>query len=89
MKRYAIRFGLWLARWGGWTPPQCRHTGFLALGPDLVALVAAARITVAHLETLADAGGEYKRHLAYARLLKAHPGAARRDIGLAIEMALR
>lgn len=89
MKTLLVRFGLWLAGLGGWAlPPPCDHTHVLPLSPELRRLIQAAEHMVKHVDRL-DAGGEYKRHLVYARMLKAHSGASKRDIALAIEVALR
>jgi hypothetical protein len=64
-------------------------------GPPAEVPPSADPITVLadHLTRRADAlgalSGEYKRHWAYARLIKAHPEARRRDLSLAIELALQ
>ena len=36
-----------------------------------------------------DTSGEYKRHQVYAKMLKTFPAVRRRDIGLAIELAIQ
>ena len=70
MRRWLMRFGLWLARWNGWPTP---------------AIMAAARDLVNELEPRPESS-EWKRHQAYSRLIKRFPTERRRRLALAIEL---
>ena len=86
MIRHAlVTLGLWLAGLGGWTPPICER----AHAPDTPLLISARIWTAWAEETFPDTSGEHKRHQVYARLLRIYPDARRRDVALAIELALR
>ena len=51
--------------------------------------VPTAKVLVDEQETLSrGTSGEYKRHRVYAKLIDLYPKANRRDLGLAIELAL-
>ena len=50
-------------------------------------LLARARVLTAEADRF-DAGGEYKRHVVYARLLKEFPGETKRLVSRTIEEAL-
>ncbi len=39
-------------------------------------------------EQFPGTSGEYRRRQAYARLIKVYPGARKRDLGLALELAI-
>ncbi len=72
MRALLVRFGLWIARWGGW--------------PSTLVLARTAQLCTqwdGH-----EASGEYKRHQVYAQLIKDFPRVSKRTIGLAIELAL-
>lgn len=72
----------WLAlvlrRWADWLDPPS----------DLSPLERRALTLVRAADAL-DAGGEFKRRQVYAQLLKDYPAARRRDVGLAIEVAMQ
>ncbi len=85
MKTWLIRVGLWLAGLGGWTPPVCARTH----APDTPLLATAQRLVAWAEETCPGTSGEHKRHQVYARMLRVHPAASRRDVALAIELALQ
>jgi hypothetical protein len=51
-------------------------------------VTAAAKAITRDCERL-DAGGEYKRHQAYAKLIGQFPDMPKRDLAFAIELALR
>jgi len=62
----------------------------VAVTDDLRAVVDSAREVVGTLDAITDpVSAEWKHATAYGRLVKRLPTAARRDIGLAIELALR
>jgi hypothetical protein len=69
---FLTRLGLWIARLGYW-PAQT--------------LIDRAGILCQSQER-ADATSEYKRHQVYAQLIKEFPTTPKRQIGLAIELAL-
>ncbi len=83
MKTYLVRFGLWLAGLGGWVPCERTHA------PDTPMLISARIWTAWAEETFPGTSGEHKRHQVYARLLRIYPEARRRDVALAIELALQ
>ena len=85
MKTWLVRFGLWLARCGGWTLPVCRRPHL----PSSPLLATAQRLVVWAEETFPGTSGEHKRHQVYARMLRVHPDASRRDAALAIELVLQ
>jgi len=72
MKHWLTRLGLWIAQLGYWPSP---------------ALVERARVLCREQEQ-PGVSGEYKRHQVYARLIKEYPAAAKRTLGLAIELSL-
>lgn len=59
------------------------------VSPQVKWLVEAARPFVEEAEVLPDTGGEYRRGWVYGHMLNLHPKTPRKDIALAIEMALR
>ena len=83
LKRWLVRIGLVIARWGGytWTVPPIVESVLLPRTQQLVR----------EIEQTAAPGtsGEYKRHTVYARLAKEYPKLSKRDLGLAIELAVR
>ena len=86
IRAWAVRLGLWLARWGGAVGLDRWHV------PATIApLVDEARWLALDQDAHAAEGtsGEYKRHQVYARLIKAHPEIQKRDLALAIELAVR
>jgi hypothetical protein len=91
LRAWAVRVGLWLARWGGWTPPPPVEVDRWGLPETLAPLVALAHPLIAAQDADSAEGtsGEYKRHQVYARLLKTHPETPKRDLALAIELAVR
>ena len=113
--KWLISWGIWLARYGGWseepiTAPyeeQIRQqeqaiarvmTGLRDEISTLYARTATAATVSTPVLTRAatlirDAdttlsGGEAKRHTVYARLIKDFPGTSKRELALAIELAL-
>jgi hypothetical protein len=60
------------------------------IDPEMQIVVndAAALINATELKHPTQSG-EFKRHQVYAALIKQHPSTARRDIGWAIEQAIR
>jgi len=85
MTTWLVRFGLWLASLGGWVPPICDR----AHAPATPMLISARIWTAWAEETFPGTSGEHKRHQVYARLLRIYPDAPRRDVALAIELALQ
>lgn len=85
MKTWLVRFGLWCAALGGWTPPVCARPH----APETQLLVTARRLVAWAEETFPDTSGEHKRHQVYARMLRLHQNASHRDAALAIELALQ
>jgi len=61
---------------------------WLAVPPGVEALIPDARDLCKTLETFQESG-EWRRHQAYARLLKKHPMVKKQDVSLAIELAVR
>lgn len=49
----------------------------------------AMRLALVAQETYTAASGEYKRHQVFAKLIKTFPEASKRDLGMAIEMAVK
>ena len=80
MREYIIKFALWLVRKLGLK--MFHYTRFENL-------ICAASEPIQVEELKKDMSGEYKRHQVYARLIKRFPDVPRRDIGLAIELAVR
>ena len=85
MKSLLVKFGLWLARMGGWTPPVCWRSH----PPETALVVTARRLVNWAEETFPGTSGEHKRHQVYARMLRLHQDVPRRQIALAIEWALQ
>lgn len=92
MRSLLQHFGLWLARWAGWTDPVCvRAHECDRPHADVDPLVLdTAKTLVTQEETeRPDAGyGEAKRHRVYGQLLKAFPDHPKRELSWAIEAAL-
>lgn len=80
MRKYIIRFALWLVK-----KLRLRMLHY-AQFEDLIC-AASSPMRVEELKK--DMSGEYKRHQVYAKLIKRFPDEPRRDIGLAIELAVR
>lgn len=83
VKQLLAKLAIWLLkRYGG---------DVISLDKGVLTLLPTASAFVKALEVAASPGttGEYKRHVAYARLQKKHPTAVKRDIALAIELAVR
>jgi hypothetical protein len=87
MKKTLIQFLFWILRKLSaefYLAPVSGYT----LTHDVMKLIPMARIFVAQLDSQQQAG-EWKKHQVYARMLKNNPGIAKRDISLAIELAVR
>ena len=88
MIRYLVRFGLWLARWGGWAEmppaPPCSRPHL----PDM-AYLDTARLVYHEIERQHFKSGETKRHNALRALLNRHPEARERDLALALELVIQ
>jgi hypothetical protein len=87
MRNLLYTLGLWLIRVSGHTLPVNEKWRVPAVVEELRR--AAARECAAQETDRPDATGENKRHQVYAALIKKFPQARKRDIGLAIELALR
>ncbi len=79
MKTLLVKFGLWLARLGGWN--EFTH----GLDP---AILDSAKLMTTQAETMGGSG-EYRRREALRAMMNRHPKAPERDLALAIELALR
>ncbi len=79
MKTLLQRFALWILKVTGYEfpKPQIRANRY----------VMAAAILCGELSNW-DASGEAKRHQVYAKLIKQFPEARKKDLSLAIELAL-
>jgi hypothetical protein len=83
MKRLLVRFGLWVASLGGWTP--CRRPHLPA--DDQVEM---ARAIVRDIQQrFPDTPGPVKAREALRVLLNLRQGASSRDLNLLIELALQ
>jgi hypothetical protein len=83
MRQYLIRFGLWLAGLGGWTP--CARPHF----PDDSQIDLARQVVRDVAERFADTPGAFRHREAQRVLLNMRPGASTRDLNLLIELALQ
>ena len=81
MKTWLIDCCLVMAEWLGWTPPTFERVPSIA--PAYIARAGELTSTVNPA-----LGGEAKRHQVYARLIKDFPDAPKRELSLAIELAL-
>lgn len=90
MKDILYRIGAWLVlRFGPPVvpvepvePPKSQFV------PEIDPAVLASANGLIERWTLIEASGEYKRHAVLADLMKAHPGAEKRALCLAIELAM-
>lgn len=80
LRQGCVRVGLWLAALGGWAPTISP--------PTLVNAEVLERAKVLTSTQPAAMGGEAKRHAVYARLIKDFPQHSKRELALAIELAL-
>jgi hypothetical protein len=71
----------WLRRLADWICPLPP--------PPTTAVDDRALVLARMLQSMTKASGEYKRHEVYARLIKEFPAVPRRDLALAIELAVR
>jgi hypothetical protein len=78
-----IRFGLWVARLGGWLPCQLSHL------PEDELLTTSVAITQQVEEKLQDAPSDVKRREALRMLLNVYPSRKTRDLNFLIELALQ
>lgn len=79
MKTLVTKFALWLLKKTG-------YALFAAPVSDALLLEAAKATKIAEGMT---GGDEYKRHQAYALLIDAFPNEPRRNLGIAIELAIQ
>ncbi|MBI3983853.1 hypothetical protein HY346_00985 [Candidatus Microgenomates bacterium] len=87
MKKYLIRFALWLLDKCRYEKPRSDHFYDYIdelIGPDLLAKAASFIAEVSN----ADTSGEYKRHAVYAKLQKCFPNQRHWILSLAIELAI-
>jgi hypothetical protein len=77
IKRWLIRFGLWLARANGWMPPS----------PEPL-LTTARELVQEQQRRWSLRAGETKRASVYRSLMNIYPTASRREISRAIEEAI-
>jgi hypothetical protein len=68
--------------WANWLAPQ------VAEAPRPHQVLADALVAEAE-QKWPGTSGEHKRHQVYSQLIKAFPGIRRRDLGLAIELAIQ
>lgn len=80
MKKYIASKLPAIAKWCGVT---------LLPSPSGEVYTEALRLCLVTQETYTAASGEYKRHQVLAKLIKAFPNASKRDLGMAIEMAVK
>jgi len=82
MKHLLSRLASWVLR--------CCGCSLLPLLPEVQKVVRRARVLCAEQDERCALGtsGEYKRHEVYARLLKEFPEVRKRNVALAIEVAL-
>lgn len=79
-KRFLVRFGLWLARKGGYGADN------QGVESDIID---SARLITAQAESMKGVSGEYKRREVLRSLMNRHPEAKERDLNLAIELVLK
>lgn len=85
MKTYLIRFGLWLARLGGWTPiAPCLRPHL----PDDSQVDLAKQIVQDVEARFGASPGPVKAREALRVLMNLRPEASARDLNLLIELAL-
>ena len=61
----------------------------IAVGPDVATVLDVAVVVCRDLNSNVGFSGEWRRHQAFARLRKKFPRSSGRDVGLAIELAVR
>lgn len=88
MKNLLIEFGFWLLAKCGLDVEIKKPRNILDVGPEVLNLLETARRLVAMVDPGPESG-EWKRHTVYSRLIKLFPASAKRDLALAIELALR
>lgn len=79
LKRTLVKFGLWLARLGGWTPYNAGLSN---------ELIESAKLMIAQAGHIAEVSGEYKRREVLRSLINRHPDIPERKLNLAIEQVL-
>jgi hypothetical protein len=92
MRAWMIRVLLALLTWLGYEPPQPEPALVPTPLPERAGSLDAYAVTVVkwiEAKGLPAAADQYKRALAYNRLVKAYPEARRRDVSWAIESAVR
>ena len=81
-----VRFGLWLARLGGWQETVCKRAHLPDDNPELVDDV---RLCTEHVQLkFPNAPGEFKRREALRMLLNRHPALTERELNFTIELVL-
>jgi hypothetical protein len=80
MRKYLVQFTLWLVR-----KLDLQMFHYVAF----VEFIEAAFPLVLVENTKVDQSGEYRRHQVYAQMVKKFPWASKRDLALAIELAVR
>lgn len=81
MKDFLIRLARWIFAY--------YDVELFAASPAVLDVLITARTVTSSLDLELDKSGEWKRHQAYATLLKLHPNTSKKDVALAIELALR
>lgn len=66
-----------------------KNAQMIAVGPEVAKIVEVAVVVCRDTQSNIGFSGEWKRHQAYALLQKKFPRAKKRDIALAIELAVR
>lgn len=66
-----------------------KDTQMIAVGPNVAKVVDVAAVLCRDAQANIGFGGEWKRHQVYALLQKKFPSVSGRDLGLAIELAIR
>ena len=79
-KRLLYKFGAWLVRKSG---------GAVFPVPSAALYASRRAANLIEWNDKKNLSGEGKRHQVYAQLLKDYPGVSKRDIAMAIELAMR
>lgn len=92
MSNILVKFGLWLARLGGWQEYRCNLThvpeGAQYLNVPEEVLVSAQMFVGQVEKSFSTESGEFKRHEVLRALLNKHAGVSERICAQAIELAL-
>lgn len=92
IKQYLIDLLIWFLKWLGWSLPEYiplpqKQQDFIP-GEIINIINQSGRDIVMGLNKIEGVSGEYRRSLAYGRLLKKYPGCPKWKIGLAIELVM-